>query len=442
MLKEKLADKSQYFLDEAPRFQSAYFPNEEYPLWLNGANGIFLKLDFTSPYDPNNWRSFLRDEDKNLILNLISPELLIYQEVSFSIEDLENSKVLKINNTNSSDLSDDEIRLLISPSKGESLSLEVLTNKDELHQITFDGDFKYQNEVLMELYVEQISNIDSASQSFDAQFIEKFYYHLFGLEDIGFEIFKEIYGLEEKDFSFRSMGFHCMFTPDEISNLKLFSPISLLANAIEEDTRFEQYIYWFSYFGENDMQSYWEKHSIKSAKLKADFEYSSFPFDAQKIPFRYEILNDFITYPFVNRDTPTYISINNIELDNWDAKSFSYKNYLNDFHETMSKDDVGLEINFLLERSSIYYLTKVYIPILIILIVTLSILFIHPRELESRLTVGVVCFLALIAYTYVVDKDLPKLTYLTAMDKMILISYFFAALPIMQSIVIHNIFIS
>ena len=64
-------------------------------------------------------------------------------------------------------------------------------------------------------------------------------------------------------------------------------------------------------------------------------------------------------------------------------------------------------------------MTKVYLPIVIILFVTLSTLFIHPKELESRLTVAVVCFLALIAYTYVVEKDLPQLSYLTAMDKMI-----------------------
>ena len=187
------------------------------------------------------------------------------------------------------------------------------------------------------------------------------------------------------------------------------------------------------------MSSYWEKTSIKSATIKSEFSYESFPFDSQTISFNYEIINDMISYPFVASDTPIYKSLNNIKLDNWNVRSYSYSNYLNFSHESLSDDDVGLQINFMLERSYVYYLTKVYIPILIILLVTLSTLFVNPKELESRLTVSVVCFLALIAYTYVVDKDLPKLTYLTAMDKMILISYFFAAIPTLQSIYVHNV---
>ena len=32
-----------------------------------------------------------------------------------------------------------------------------------------------------------------------------------------------------------------------------------------------------------------------------------------------------------------------------------------------------------------------------------------PRELESKLTITIVCLLSLIAYNFVIDKDLPKL---------------------------------
>ena len=61
-------------------------------------------------------------------------------------------------------------------------------------------------------------------------------------------------------------------------------------------------------------------------------------------------------------------------------------------------------------------------------------MWINSKELESRLTVSVVCFLALITYTFIIDKDLPKLSYLTIMDYIILISYIFAAIPTIQSI--------
>ena len=73
-----------------------------------------------------------------------------------------------------------------------------------------------------------------------------------------------------------------------------------------------------------------------------------------------------------------------------------------------------------------------------ILFLAFSTLWIKPRELESRLTVSVVCFLALITYTFIIDKDLPKLSYLTSMDMMILISYVFASIPTIEAIYVSK----
>ena len=77
-------------------------------------------------------------------------------------------------------------------------------------------------------------------------------------------------------------------------------------------------------------------------------------------------------------------------------------------------------------------------PIALILLVCWSSLWITPREIESRLTITIVCLLSLIAYNFVIDSDLPKLEYLTTMDFIILISYFYAALPNLFAIYSHN----
>ena len=91
-----------------------------------------------------------------------------------------------------------------------------------------------------------------------------------------------------------------------------------------------------------------------------------------------------------------------------------------------------------IERNYVYFITKIYLPIVIILLLALSVMWINPKELESRLTLSVVCFLALITYTFIIDKDLPKLPYLTVMDQIILISYVFAAIPSLESIYVNR----
>ena len=63
-----------------------------------------------------------------------------------------------------------------------------------------------------------------------------------------------------------------------------------------------------------------------------------------------------------------------------------------------------------------------------------SAVWIDPKEIESRLTVTIVCLLSLIAYNFVIDSELPKLEYLTIMDYIILVSYIYATIPNFLSI--------
>ena len=64
---------------------------------------------------------------------------------------------------------------------------------------------------------------------------------------------------------------------------------------------------------------------------------------------------------------------------------------------------------------------------------------IDPKEIESRLTITIVCLLSLIAYNFVIDSELPKLEYLTIMDYIILISYIYATIPNFLSVISFNL---
>jgi hypothetical protein len=86
----------------------------------------------------------------------------------------------------------------------------------------------------------------------------------------------------------------------------------------------------------------------------------------------------------------------------------------------------ALNIILEIERESSYYVYKIILPIVLILMVCWSVMWITPKELEARLTVTIVCLLSLIAYNFVIDSEIPKLEYLTIMDWIIFTSYIFA----------------
>ena len=177
--------------------------------------------------------------------------------------------------------------------------------------------------------------------------------------------------------------------------------------------------------------------------FKTNFDLRNFPFDKQKINFylvnRNRAMKNQLTLvsDFTKNELVNFANKNNI--NGWDivGNNLSYKPYKGP-NDTLYYD--GLSVELEIERKHSYYLYKVIIPILLILMVCWSSLWVTPKELESRLTITIVCLLSLIAYNFVIDKEIPKLEYLTILDWIILISYVYAAIPNFFSIYSHRLF--
>jgi len=179
-------------------------------------------------------------------------------------------------------------------------------------------------------------------------------------------------------------------------------------------------------------------------KFKNEFKLHSFPFDRQTIKvFIYQSrygLGDYqaLLSDFAYRGMASFAKKENA-IQGWNIVDYKtaykvYKDPNNDHHND------GVEFTITVERKSSYYIFKVIFPILLILMICWSAVWIDPKEIESRLTITIVCLLSLIAYNFVIDSELPKLEYLTIMDYIILISYVYAAIPNFLSIYSFQLF--
>ena len=173
-------------------------------------------------------------------------------------------------------------------------------------------------------------------------------------------------------------------------------------------------------------------------KFKNEFKLHSFPFDKQKIKiFAYQSRYGLGEYQASVSDWTKRRLISFAKKENailgWNIVDHRalYKVY-KDPNSQFYND--GVELTLTIERKSSYYIFKVIFPILLILMICWSAVWIDPKEIESRLTITIVCLLSLIAYNFVIDSDMPKLEYLTIMDYIILISYVYAAIPNFLSI--------
>ena len=238
----------------------------------------------------------------------------------------------------------------------------------------------------------------------------------------------------------------CQYSTDEWENLDTINPNygMVFENLVYRDnSRFEANFLIFpgmvgtwDFINEDYLSILYK--SKGEYNFKTDFRLHSFPFDRQEIKiFAYQSRYGLGEYQASVSDWTKrrLISFANKEnaIQGWDIVDHSanykvYKDPNNQFYND------GVELVLTIERKSSYYVFKVILPIILILMVCWSAVWIDPKEIESRLTITIVCLLSLIAYNFVIDSDMPKLEYLTIMDYIILISYVYAAIPNFLSI--------
>jgi len=333
--------------------------------------------------------------------------------------------------------------------------IELLQNSDEIKVEFFDDekgnfilDLKKQKEFvadsLFDLEYISVNKIDIKEGIFELRlqydvsyiFEEEFHKKLYAVA-VGTILFKFDDGTWHWDI--------CNFTEEEFAKSRLADPgngIKLLNIARKDKDLSEVYFRLTPYdkkIGNPGNRLYLEKKIEGVFAIKNKFNLRAFPFDKQKLSLSFVDDRYTLDKRQIIASRNTFESLNDylkkVDISGWNVKSYEINpfQYQDEFYMKKNFSD-GLRLDISIERKHGYYIFKVILPIILILMVCWSVVWIHPRELESRLTITIVCLLSLIAYNFVIDAELPKLEYLTVLDWIILISYLYAAIPNFLSI--------
>ena len=107
-------------------------------------------------------------------------------------------------------------------------------------------------------------------------------------------------------------------------------------------------------------------------------------------------------------------------------KNVNYESYI--YEESDGYSYSGFILDLEVERISYFYLFKIILPIIFLLAISWSVFWVRGSQLEAKVNITIVCLLSLIAYNFIIDEDLPKLSYLTFLDSFILVSYFYTGI--------------
>src|SRR4030095_5018871 len=121
-------------------------------------------------------------------------------------------------------------------------------------------------------------------------------------------------------------------------------------------------------------------------------------------------------------------------IEKWELKPLVYA--LAPHHQYSS-----YAFEFTASRNVQYYIFKVILPLVLIVMMSGSGFWIDPVNATSQISVAVTSMLTLIAYRYAVDSQLPRLPYMTRLDVFFLIStllVFFSLIEVLITTILDN----
>jgi len=313
------------------------------------------------------------------------------------------------------------------------------TCKTLYNNLEFPGFPKNQKQPFIlntELIVEDINKVDGKNMDFDSLFTLYVYWKDPRIADV----LKKMNLYEDTS----KPAWLCDYEPVSVwgSNRKIFDPIVEFYNRKNKPDFIKGRADWIEIFSNGTIQS----RIRDTGKFKSQFNFKKFPFDEQV--FEFQIYTEFPITRTVfepNRLMKNYEdTLFNIEgedginIPNWTVTKV--KTSLDRYVEGDYTYE-GFILKITAERQSFYYIIKILLPILFILIISWSVFWIHPKEVDAKVNVTIVSLLALIAYNFIIDEEIPKLDYLTFLDAFIFTSYLFTGGSTILCVYAHNRFI-
>jgi Neurotransmitter-gated ion-channel ligand binding domain/Neurotransmitter-gated ion-channel transmembrane region len=176
-----------------------------------------------------------------------------------------------------------------------------------------------------------------------------------------------------------------------------------------------------------------------SAELSNTFHLRTFPFDRQTL----EIL--------IHPTVAEYAIVELTELGGSDSISAEPRVYDSLAQWTMTGlavaaeqipgvggESVG-EIRFTISivRRFNFYIWKVFLPLLLMVILSWTVFWIDPSELSSQVQISVTTILTVIAFAFAIQANLPKVPYLTYIDLFFLNCYLFVFITAIEITAMH-----
>lgn len=175
-----------------------------------------------------------------------------------------------------------------------------------------------------------------------------------------------------------------------------------------------------------------------NAALEANYDLRRFPFDQQLLEIEIESFTWDSDYLILHQEEEKVGFSSEFHLPEWEIERveahIETQQEVRDrkpFSEFLMKIEVS--------RLSSYYQWKILLPLIILVAISWSVFWMLGDGLADRMSVSLTGILTIVAYQFVVADGLPKVSYFTLMDSVLMLSFVMMALTIMQNIYVNTL---
>lgn len=174
-----------------------------------------------------------------------------------------------------------------------------------------------------------------------------------------------------------------------------------------------------------------------SARLASNFDLRRFPFDDQRLILEIEsyVWDEGQVQIMADDDKSGFAET--FEIPEWTVTAVQAEVRTVDVIRS-DKQFSRLTLAIDIKRKSGFYLWKILLPLLIIVMLSWSVFWMVDENFGMRVRLAATGVLTVVAYQFAVAKDLPRVGYLTLIDKVTVVSFLLLATTVLESYLVSR----
>lgn len=183
---------------------------------------------------------------------------------------------------------------------------------------------------------------------------------------------------------------------------------------------------------------YWYNGMRIEGRFYHSFELGGFPLDRHRLDIRIENIDYPIDSLVYVPGEETSLVRSDFRMPGWKIEAADMNTHSNFYETDFGEGDLPAFSNFTftltIARPLSYFLLKLLLPLLVVIMASMGALFIHPSYLDTRISLPIGGLLTSVFLQQSYSSALPDVGYMVLMDKIYLLSYILISLIMLKVI--------